>query len=160
MAKKALSLYKYILSALMGLLGFSSCIIPRAEYGSPHATLSIKAKIVDESGAPVSNAKIRLRTEDNVDHGTYIHDGYIIPLYNKSDSNGMIDTTGTFYAVPCKGETYFVFYAKDNPHLERVFKDDSVMVNPVQVKKAKDWFWGSYNLEGTLKLKEKPSTDE
>ena len=159
MAKKAISLYKYLLGILMGLLGFISCSKSEVmvAYGTPEGTLKIKALVLDADGKPISGASLRVRLLREGRHGTSWTPGVDFPLKRKSDSNGKIDTTGTFIMSPSKNETFFVYHSEDNPALGDKYANDSIRINPVKLAEKDGWNWGAYELEGTLKLKEKKS---
>ena len=169
MAKKARSLFKFLLAGLISLIGFTSCSKDEESllvmYGTPNGSLDIKAKIVGNNDSPLNDAKIRVRLEAQGTHYTYnpysayVSPGFSFLLNKKSDVAGNIDTVLTSFAVePNVKETYLVYYAKDNPSHEGKFLDDSIRITPVKLEDAEGWNWGKYKLEGTLKLKEKPAS--
>ena len=171
MATKARHFLKFFLAGLMALIGFSSCSKDKSSmlvmYGTPYGSLDIKAKIVDNNDSPLNDTKIRVRLEEQGTHYTYnpysVYDspGYDFQLNKKSNVSGNIDTVLNRLPIgPNSKETFFVYYAKDNPSHEGKYSDDSVRITPVRIEDAEDWYWGKYKLEGTLKLKEKPAESE
>ena len=118
-------------------------------YGTPYGSLDIKAKIVDNNDSPLNDTKISAATLNEPRHK------------KNSDVSGNIDTIMTRAPRgPLLTETFFVYYAKDNPSQEGKYSDDSIRITPVKLEDAEDWYWGKYKLEGTLKLKEKPAESE
>ena len=59
-----------ILIGLLGTLGFSSCFIPREEYGCPHADYTVKGTVKDNvSGNPIPGIRVAyspLEWDENV----------------------------------------------------------------------------------------------
>ena len=166
MARKALSLYKYLVAGFLALLGFASCSKNKevlVMYGTPYGNLEIKAKLVDPDGKPLSGTKIRVRLEARGWHdgGTsYNPTGAWFPLDKESDASGNIDTLikDAFWA-PREKETFLIYRVEDNPSHEGRFINDSIRVTPVLTDKKGDWYWGTYRLEGTLKLRKNPKKE-
>lgn len=167
MATKARHFLKIFLAGLMALIGFTSCSKDKSSmlvmYGTPYGSLDIKAKIVDNNGSPLNDIRIRVRLETEGWHYAYNYGspGYSFLLKKNSDVSGNIDTIMTRAPRgPLLTETFFVYYAKDNPSQEGKYSDDSIRITPVKLEDAEDWYWGKYKLEGTLKLKKKTKNSE
>ena len=170
MAKKARHFFKYLLVSFLTLIGFSSCSKADLEqgpeeqeveedilvaYGSPMATLQINAKVEDASGNPVNGARMFIR---------YGKDPYALTTIpspgDKTTSSGIFTGWATSYYAPDKNNTYLVFRSKLNSDLAEKFADDSVKIIPQEIKKGDGaWDQGTFKIEGTLKLKEKPAAD-
>ena len=142
MAKRTISLFKFLMVGLLALLGFTSCSKKNNEeivdmYGSPYAKIKIKATVVDDQNTPLGNARIRVRTVLPGIHYTpsYYEDpvGEIYSIRQKTNNLGIIDTTETIFSYPKSGETFLIYRESDNPSLNGVFSDDSVHVEPVQL---------------------------
>ena len=165
MARKALSLYKYLLGVFMGLLGFVSCskLGPVAAYGSPHARLVVDAKVVDQANNPVTNAKLIVRTSLTFTSHYFVYRDTIIngqPSWiNTTNETGRLYGYAESISEPDKDYTYLVYRSNLNPQLSGKYGDDSVKVVPTMVEKGDgNWYKGKFKLSGTVKLKEK-STD-
>ena len=168
MAKRTISLFKFLMVGLLALLGFTSCSKKNNEevvsmYGSPYAKITIKATVVNDQNTPLGNARIRVRTVLPGIHYTpsYYEDpvGEIYSIRQKTNNLGIIDTTETIFSYPKSGETFLVYRESDNPSLNGVFSDDSVHVEPVQLEPANGWYNGACKVEGTLKLKKKKTSN-
>ena len=79
---------KKLLYLLLALLGVScENIGMRCEYGTPHVSFSLKARVVDEAGNPIQGIEVRTKDnyfEDRTGVSDYLgnidaHDGFIWP---------------------------------------------------------------------------------
>lgn len=154
MAKKTISLFKFLMVGLLALLGFTSCSKKEVVcmYGTPEATLHINVKVVDTDGNPVSNANLAL-SYNNVPNNIF----FLGPFYKPTGIDGKI--VGEFRTtIPdySKFDIHLVYYKKLNPDLENKYKDDSVKVSFIKIKDPSGtWDQGTYRMEGgTLTLKE------
>ena len=156
MAKRTISLFKFLMVGLLALLGFTSCSKKDKEvlcmYGSPEATLHINVKVVDTDGNPVSNAKLAL-SYNNVQNKIYL----LHTIYKPTGIDGKIFCE---YRTPIpdysKFDIHLVYNKKINPSFEDKYKDDSVKVSFIRIQDPSgDWDLGTYRVEGgTLTLKE------
>ena len=162
-----MSLYKYLLGGLLVLLGFSSCSKDgntMVLYGTPYGTLDVKAKVLDPDGKPLSGATLQMRFETAGVHyyngQPHESEGYVFGERPVTDSKGEINILYERQVVsPNKDRSYFVYHSADNPQFEGKFADDSVKMVLTKIEDDSGWYWGKIRMEGTLKLKEKP-TDE
>ena len=102
MAKRTISLFKFLMVGLLALLGFTSCSKKNNEevvsmYGSPYAKITIKATVVNDQNTPVENVKIRVRTVVPGIHYTpsYYEDpvGEIYSIRQKTNNLGITHTS-------------------------------------------------------------------
>ncbi|MBP5230070.1 MAG: radical SAM-associated putative lipoprotein [Bacteroidales bacterium] len=159
MAKKTISLFKFLMVGLLALLGFTSCSKKDKKelvcmYGTPEATLHINVKVVDTDGNPVSNANLAL-SYNNVPNNIY----FLGPFYKPTGIDGKIVgefRSASFIPDYSKFDIHLVYYKKLNPDLENKYKDDSVKVSFIKIKDPSgSWDQGTYRMEGgTLTLKE------
>ena len=165
MARKALSLYKYLLGGLLAFLGFTSCSDKGSTmvlYGTPYGTLDVKAKVLDPDGKPLSGATLQMRLETAGVHyyngQRYESEGYVFPDRPVTDSKGEINVVYERRPDgPNKDRSFFVYHSADNPQFEGIYADDSVKMVLTKIEDADGWYWGRIRMEGTLKLKKKPS---
>lgn len=139
----------YFLLALLGV----SCNIGMAEYGTPHVSFSLKARVVDEAGNPIQGVEVRTK-----------EGGYFDDRTGVSDYLGNIDAYGS-YIWP--GTQYdVVFYDIDGPlnggEFEALEMDISDKV--VQTKEGDgNWNGGTYVAElgdVTMTLKSEDAQEE
>ena len=142
---------KKLIYFLLALLGVSCNIGMRCEYGTPHVSFSLKARVVDEAGNPIQG--IEVRTKDN----------YFEDRTGVSDYLGNIDAYGS-YIWP--GSQYdVVFFDNDGPlnggEFETLEMDISDKV--VQTKEGDGWDRGTYVAElgdVTMTLKSEDAQEE
>lgn len=155
MAKKTISLFKFLMVGILAILGFTSCSKKKGTvcmYGSPAATLHINVQVVDTDGNPVRNANLAF-SYNNVPNKIY----YLDPLHKPTGIDGKI--VGEFRtAIPdySKFDIHLVYYKKLNPDLENKYKNDSVKVSFIKINDPSGmWDLGTYRVEGgILTLKE------
>ena len=144
-SKKSLLIFvNQVLSGILVLLGFASCIGGETpdEYGSPYAKYEIKGKVVDSGLNPVPDARI------------------IVKQGRVREGNGFtLSMTDTVYTT--KDGTYL--YKEEG--LTEVFrivcedtsgecKSDSTDIIP-KTTGGKGWYWGSSSDEANFELKKK-----
>lgn len=143
---------KKLIYFLLALLGVSCNIGMRCEYGTPHVSFSLKARVVDEAGNPIQG--IEVRTKDN----------YFEDRTGVSDYLGNIDAYGS-YIWP--GSQYdVVFFDNDGPlnggEFETLEMDISDKV--VQTKEGDgNWNGGTFVAElgdVTMTLKSEDAQEE
>lgn len=117
------------------------------------AVLQVNAKVEDASGNPVNGAMIIIR------YGKEPYALTTIPSPgDKTTSSGIFTGMAHSSFIPDKNNTYLVFRSKLNSDLAEKFADDSVKIIPQEIKKGDGvWDQGTYKIDGTLKLKEKPA---
>ncbi|MBR3526761.1 MAG: radical SAM-associated putative lipoprotein [Bacteroidales bacterium] len=65
MKSRIYKLSKYLATAILGVLGFSSCgeeIEPEGMYGSPYASFKALGTVKDEAGKPIEGIMVSVRT--------------------------------------------------------------------------------------------------
>ena len=145
MNKRILKLSNYVLSSLVGALGFSSCHSGDAadedilcEYGCPFARYAITGTITDENGKPLEGKDIRVK--DNIDYcvseqKTDAHGAY---AYERTNSPGM-EKLKVVVSDP-----------------DSIYASDSTDVEFVKTKDGEGtWFQGEYSGKADFKLKKK-----
>lgn len=167
MAKKALSLYRYLLGCILAMLGLNACSskeVMKAAYGSPHAYLNVDARVVDQANNPIQNARLIVRTSlTETSYSSVMRDTVINgqPSWiNTTNETGRIYGYTESFSEPDKDHTYIVYRSNLNPQLSGKYEDDSVKVVPTMVEKGDgNWYRGKFKLSGTVKLKEKTSDE-
>lgn len=147
-----------ILSSILTLLGFESCVPvceygPEppviCEYGVPTATYVFKGKVTNPQGAAVEGERFIIRALDDT--------GGIIPYpyYNDTlytDMNGKIHKES--YDYP---KTRYRFVVEDPMGK---YETDSVDVMPKQVEKGDgNWYDGKFEVSADFQLREKGEND-
>ncbi len=145
---------KKLLYLLLALLGVScENIGMRCEYGTPHVSFSLKARVVDEKGNPIQGIEVRTKKG-----------GYFADRTGVSDYLGNIDAHDGFI---WPGSQYdVVFYDIDGPlnggEFETLEMDISDKV--VQTKEGDgNWNGGTFVAElgdVTMTLKSKDAQEE
>lgn len=136
---------------LLGLLGFTSCENFVAEYGCPNVSFSLKARVVDEAGAPIQG--IEVRTEDNGRYFEY-KTGF-------SDYQGYIDARGSFWPGTQHGKVQFIDI--DGEANGGEFETLTVDIeNVTQTEEGSGhWYEGAYAADlGTVTMKLKEKSEE
>lgn len=141
----------YFLLALLGV----SCegFFGACEYGTPHVSFSLKARVVDEAGNPIQGVEVRTKEGGYFDDRTGISD-----YLGNIDAHGSYIRPGTQYEV--------VFYDIDGPlnggEFEALEMDISDKV--VQTKEGDGrWNEGTYVAElgdVTMTLKSEDAQEE
>ncbi len=136
----------WALAGLLTLLGFSgitSCDT-KEEYGSPHATYSIKGAVTDEAGKPIKNIGIKGRFDLEKEYDL---------ISTKTNTEGKFDIT---YSEFPNNEFYVI--AEDIDGVENgLFKSDTTHVVFEEadfVEKGKGWYHGAASKEISIQLKE------
>ncbi|MBR5206241.1 MAG: radical SAM-associated putative lipoprotein [Alistipes sp.] len=140
----------YILFALLGF-GFTSCEeIGKAEYGVPHVSFKLKARVVDEAGKPIQGIEVRTEDDEPFEYNTGI-----------SDYKGNIDAYGGFWPGAERGQVQFIDI--DGEANGGEYETQLVKLTNVEQIGAGDgnWHEGSYRVDvGTVVMKLKEVTDE
>lgn len=139
------SIFRKILVGVLALMGFSGCA-PKVEYGVPHASLKVNAKVVDQAGNPVGSTRLVIKN---------LKDNYVLSdLETEADG-----TVSTFLYLSYELEDFsganVVYYKKDNPQHEGKFLDDSVKVKADTLREGDGkWFHGELGIDFNLKLRD------
>ncbi len=143
---------KRLIYILLGLLGFTSCehFIGAEEYGVPHVSFSLKARVVDEAGKPIQG--IEVRTEDG---------GRFEYKTGFSDYQGYIDAYGGFWPGTEHGKVQFI-------DIDGEANGGEFETLTVDIEKATQteegsgsWYHGTYTADlGTVTMKLKEKSEE
>jgi putative lipoprotein (rSAM/lipoprotein system) len=140
---------KRLIYILLGLLGFTSCehFIGAEEYGVPHVSFSLKARVVDEAGVPIQGIEVRTEGDGRFEYNT----GF-------SDYQGYIDAYGGFWPGTEHGKVQFIDI--DGEANGGEFETLTVDIeNATQTEEdSGHWYHGAYTADlgtVTMKLKEK-----
>lgn len=144
---------KRLIYILLGLLGLTSCeqhFIGTGEYGTPHVSFSLKARVVDEAGTPIQG--IEVRTED--DRPFEYNTGF-------SDYQGYIDARGSFWPGTERGKVKFIDIdgEANGGEFETLIVD---IENATQTAEGSgNWYEGAYTADlGTVTMKLKEQSEE
>ena len=143
MKKKFASIIGSIFSAIIAMLGFSSC---EAEYmyGTPNGDFRVSGLVTDEEGAPVNKARVIVRPYGFGDGHYFLND------YE-------CDTLSTDIAGKYRGElkrrspSKKIVIVCEDP--QGGYQTDSVEVNPKYEGGDHDWYMGAATAEVNFKLK-------
>lgn len=138
--------FRKILVGALALMGFAGCA-PKVEYGCPHSTLKITAKVVDQAGNPVGKTRLFIK---NLKDNLILHDV-------ETEDDGTVSKVLYFsYELDNLSEANVVYYEEYNPEHRGRFKDDSVTVKTETLDEGDGrWDHGDYEINFNLKLKDK-----
>ena len=142
----------HLFSAILGMLGFSSCaFLPqREEYGTPYATFKLNAEATDEEGNPVEG--IRVVTAPNGSERKWDND----TLY--TDKTGKASLDRLKYSWPDTDKMTVVFDDVDGEEHDS-FSSVSLDKNGLEIQKTAEgggtWDKGSYTITAKAKLTKK-----
>lgn len=136
---------------LFALLGFTSCGFGMVEYGVPHVSFSLKARVVDEAGAPIQGIEVRTEDGDRFEYNT----GF-------SDYEGNIDAYGGYF-WPGGQNQKMQFIDVDGEANGGEFETLTVKIeNLIQTEEGDgNWYGGAYTADlGTVTMKLKEKSEE
>lgn len=149
-----------ILSALLTLLGFTSCSLFEGadeygpmvlEYGCPYATYEAQGTVTDEEGTPIEGEQVIVRQS---------FDGTTEHAYSDTvltDEHGRYTYTGPYHML-YENKKDVRIVAKDP---NRVYADDSVTVTPRKTTEGEGaWYQGTYSNLQDFKLKKNTNPNE
>lgn len=142
---------KRLLYILLSLFGLTSCehMFGAVEYGVPHVSFSLKARVVDEAGKPIQG--IEVRTEDG-------------PFESKtgfSDYQGYINARGGFW--PGTEQRTVQFIDIDGELNGGEFETLTLDIKNVEQtdEGSGSWYEGAYTADmGTVTMKLKEKSEE
>ena len=143
----------YILLALLGFGCEEAKELGPCEYGVPHVTFSLKARVVDEAGNPIQGIEVRTKKGDEFDNNTGVSDFY-----------GYIDAHSNYIWPDTQYEV--VFYDNDGPQNGGEFEtlEMDIADKVVQTKEGDgNWNEGTYVAElgdVTMTLKSEDAQEE
>ena len=145
MTKRLYKTFNYLLSAILGMLGFQSCdeVIPGGGmdcmYGTPSAHFVVGGKVVDEDNKPVADENILIRPAG-------MNYGVRKQLTTDADGNYKWDETG----FPMN-KLKVVAIDPDS-----IYENDSTEITLKQTEKGDgDWYDGKYEGKADFKLKKR-----
>lgn len=143
---------KRLLYILLGLLGLSSCEhFFAVEYGVPHVSFSLKARVVDEAGAPIQGIEVRTEEGERFEYKT----GF-------SDYQGNIDAYGAYFWPGVQNQKV-QFIDVDGEANGGEFETLTLQIeNVTQTEKGSgNWYDGAYTADlGTVTMKLKQQNEE
>lgn len=145
MTKRLYKTFNYLLSAILGMLGFQSCdeVIPgggmECMYGTPSAHFVVGGMVVDEDNKPVADENILIRPAG-------MNYGVRKQLTTDADGNYQWDETG----FPMNKLKVVAF----DP--DSIYENDSTEITLKQTEKGDgDWYHGKYEGKADFKLKKR-----
>lgn len=145
-----------LLGVLLTLLGFGSCDVSSpwgsndpwnnaCEYGMPHANLSVKGRVMDESGESLEGIKVTLKELHRFEDVEYLH--YSQPT--TTDAHGQYSHSGTWTG---DSPDQIIRIVAEDP--EGVYAADSTDVALTHTTDGKDgWCTGTDTGTADFKLK-------
>ena len=118
------------------------------EYGTPHVTFRLTARVVDEAGTPIQGIHVRTSDGEQFEYNTGV-----------SDYLGNIEATGAIWP----GAQYEVTFVDiDGPLNGGEFEPLTVETHAYHVKNGEgEWYEGGYAADmGDVVLKKKVTEDE
>ncbi len=168
MKQKAISFYRILLGALMGLLGFGSCAKSdtdpddyRVMYGQPTATYKFTGTVKDEAGKPIKGIRVVFHPDSRITPESESFKDYckyeVDTLY--TNDKGEFSTNRLKYdGITLMNETLVVFDDVDGAAGGGEFQSVSLDKNQVSVKvieKKEGWNTGTYGITANAVLKKK-----
>lgn len=139
---------KRLLYLLFALLGFGIDGCSRVEYGTPHVTFRLTARVIDEEGTPIQGIHVRTSEGNQFEYNTGI-----------SDYLGNIEAEGVIWP----GAQYeVVFEDIDGPLNGGEFETLTVETHAYNIAPGEGgWYEGGYAADmGDVVLKKKVTEDE
>ena len=158
MRQKARSFLNLLLGALLGLLGFSSCIDiggGRVEYGQPHADFKASGKVTDPSGKGIEGIRVAIQR-----HRHYTNTPSVIYDQNDwyehdtvyTDAAGRYEKVTRVFSRP--DDVTVVFEDIDGEEHGGQFESQTVLPEITQTKKGdKGWYSGEFTVNADVTLK-------
>ena len=157
MKQKAKDLLHLLLGALLGLLGFSSCIDiggMRCEYGEPHIDFRASGKVTDASGKGIEGIRVAVRQHRHYENSPGViydqNDWYFDDtLY--TDSGGQYMLKRRAFSRP--DDVTIVFEDIDGEEHGGQYAPKSAKPEVKQVQKRDNrWYGGGFAVEPDVKL--------
>lgn len=147
--------WQYCLTALLGLLGFSSCDPDdpiggwgRAEYGQPHANYKVLGEVKDPDGKPIEG--IRVVVDPGSAHPDYFKD----TLY--TDAKGQFQKDQLKYSWPDEFKDGQVKFEDVDGADNGSFKTKELKASDLSVKQDKKgdnrWYDGDFTITANTQL--------
>jgi len=160
MYMKVKSIFKYLATTMLGLLGFSSCSwlgIGVCMYGEPHADFKAIGTVTDTDGKPVEGIRVAVQQHRHYENSeTVIYDQN--DWYDNdtvfTDSNGKYEMVRSVFSVPNK--VTVVFEDVDGEEHGGEFAKAEANPKVIQTGKGdKEWYGGAFQVEADARLERK-----
>lgn len=146
--------WRWLLGALMGILGFSGCEkigIFRTEYGQPHADFKLIGDVKDSKGKGIEGIRVVFRAVENEEE-TWEND----TLY--SDAKGHFERERLKHDWPDKAQNASIKLEDVDGSARGSFKMKIIPSADLTVEQAKKgdgkWYSGSYTIRAEAVLEE------
>lgn len=165
MKQKVNTLYRIILGALMGILGFSSCgkdgLNPfsgggdaRCMYGQPSATFKLVGTVKDEAGKPVKGIRVIYNPYADKDINEVKY--YLDTLY--TDASGKFSSDRLKYSWP-EIPAHELIVSDVDGATNGEYKDEKVPAARIKSSHSKQgsngWYEGTFTLSSDVVVKKK-----
>ena len=146
----------WALAGLLGLLGFSNCVIvdTRVEYGSPSVDYKVKGLVANKAdGKPIEGIQVSLRYPKPDDTFPVLNSDSVI-----TNAKGEFEIIGNYYN--CMESSYKIMpvYVDDiDGEKNGLFQSDTLQVNfqnAEQTKKSNGWYDGEFTVTVNIELTE------
>ena len=152
MKTRVYHLYCAVLSALLSVLGFTSCSKDTmGEYGSPNADYRIEGNVTDENGNPITGILVSADYYEERQNGKYWYN-----LASKKTNYGKYSLN--FNTFPEFRWLKLVVQDVDGEDNGGEFANDTIDIDyksAVQTKEGERWYSGAYRIIQDIKLKKK-----
>ena len=152
MNMKGKNILRYLATAMLGLLGFSSCSwlgIGVCMYGEPHADFKALGTVKDDKGKPIEGIRVAVQQHRHYANTENVIYDYNDMYYNDTvytDSNGKYELVRSVFEAP--QEVTVVFEDIDGEEHGGEFGKTVEKPAVVQTKKGdKSWYGGAYQVE-------------
>ena len=146
-----------LLGSALTMLGFSSCILVPAMYGSPHADFSASGTVTDTQGNAIEGIRVAVRqhthysNSENVIYDQNDWDKYDT-LYTNASGKYLLEET----VLPVPSDVTIVFEDIDGPEHGGEFETATATPAVEQTKKGgRGWYIGAYQVRADVTLKNK-----
>lgn len=169
MKAKFRNIFRTVAGAILSLLGFSGCdmigdiILPRAEYGMPHADFKLVGEVKDQDGNPVEGIQVKYRhlegtwtDEQGQEQQNWIEQDFV------TDKDGKVDSATNDWLMNADGielEISDIDGEKNGLFDTTVIEHDKLSISYVEDKES-TWHLGSYTIGFSASLNDKLAGDQ
>lgn len=148
---------KRLIGFLFALLGFGVVGCMRVEYGTPHVSFSLSARVVDEAGKPIEGIEARVASE-------YRDEG--IPFENRTGVSNYLGEIDAVSGTMWPGFDHGVIFLDPDGEanggkFESKFVDISGLITQTE-EGSGSWYGGAFNAElgDVVMMLEEESADD
>jgi len=152
----------WALAGLLGLLGFSNCVIvdPREEYGSPSVDYTVKGAVVNKAnGKPIEGIRVGYSSDIQ---GIYLYGVMPTPYQPKAsvttDAKGEFKLTENSFPLDVNNSIQPIYVDDIDGEKNGLFQSDTLQVDFHDAKQTKkpsgNWYQGEYTVTVNVKLNE------